>query len=274
MSASRDTAEEATARIGDRVSAVRTARNVRVSELAREAGVSASLISQIERGHSRPSVATLFALARALDVAVDSFFAEADTTAEAVPASTGVNRRAGAAPGGPSAGAPEPLRSDEATNGAAARRPRDRHVVHRTERAQIEIRGGVRWERLTPTALDGVEFLELVYAPGAESDSQAYRHPGIELVLVTQGTMTIYLGFEQHDLIPGDSIAFPSSTPHRYVNHADVEARAITVILRDDLSMLPLRDDKAADDVNARPPDTPWRVRSDESVDSSAADRA
>jgi mannose-6-phosphate isomerase-like protein (cupin superfamily) len=54
--------------------------------------------------------------------------------------------------------------------------------------------------------------------------------------------MTIFLGFEQHNLFPGDSIAFPSSTPHRYVNLTVTETRAITVILRDDLSTLELRD--------------------------------
>ena len=37
-------------------------------------GVSPSLISQIERGQSQPSVATLFALAESLEVPVDAFF--------------------------------------------------------------------------------------------------------------------------------------------------------------------------------------------------------
>ena len=45
-----------------------------MSELARLVGVSPSLISQIERGQSRPSVSTLFELAEALKVPVDAFF--------------------------------------------------------------------------------------------------------------------------------------------------------------------------------------------------------
>src|SRR5215207_6094326 len=60
--------------IGARLAAHRARRGMKVSELARQVGVSPSLISQIERGQSRPSVSTLFALAEALEVPVDAFF--------------------------------------------------------------------------------------------------------------------------------------------------------------------------------------------------------
>jgi transcriptional regulator with XRE-family HTH domain len=64
----------ATAGIGERLARLRGERGIKVSALAREIGVSPSLISQIERGQSRPSVSTLFDLAQALDVPVDAFF--------------------------------------------------------------------------------------------------------------------------------------------------------------------------------------------------------
>src|SRR5215475_11391797 len=44
-----------------------------MSELGRKVGVSPSMISQIERGQTLPSVGTLFALAAALGVTVDAF---------------------------------------------------------------------------------------------------------------------------------------------------------------------------------------------------------
>jgi transcriptional regulator with XRE-family HTH domain/quercetin dioxygenase-like cupin family protein len=233
----------ATAGIGARLARLRDARRMRVSELARQAGVSPSLISQIERGGSKPSVGTLFAIAQVLGVPVDVFFSETDPDAMLA---TEPAPQAGAATAEPPAD--HGVLSQAATDGPGASMPwRDetsasREVVRRENRSTLDIRGGVRWERLTPTPLDGIEFLELVYSPGAESDRQAYRHPGVELVLATQGVMTIFLGFERHDLHPGDSIAFPSSTPHRYVNLTDGETRAITVILRDDLSRLQIRE--------------------------------
>ena len=66
--------QSAAGRVGERVASYRKDRQLKVSELARMVGVSPSLISQIERGQSQPSVATLFALAESLDVPVDAFF--------------------------------------------------------------------------------------------------------------------------------------------------------------------------------------------------------
>jgi transcriptional regulator with XRE-family HTH domain len=69
--------------IGRRLAAYRAERGLRVAELAREVGVTPSLISQIERGQSRPSVSTLFAIAQALAVPVDAFFREPGAAAAA-----------------------------------------------------------------------------------------------------------------------------------------------------------------------------------------------
>jgi transcriptional regulator with XRE-family HTH domain len=183
--------------LGRRVAAYRTARGVKVSELAREAGVSSSLISQIERQQSQPSVSTLFALAEALDVPVDAFFEEGHP-----------GRPAGVSEDG-------------------------QYVVRRGERSTIDIEGGVRWERLTPLPLDSIDFLEIVYEPGTESHPQLYRHPGTEMVLVLDGRLDIYIGFQRNELSAGDSIHFPSSLPHRYVNPTDKETRAVTVLLHE-----------------------------------------
>jgi transcriptional regulator with XRE-family HTH domain len=195
--------------IGTRVAAHRTRRGIKVSALARQIGVSASLISQIERGQSRPSVSTLFAISEALEVPMDAFFRDGDSPTD-----------------GP------PLRLVDPAAPVPAGRD-GRHVVRRETRASIDIEGGVRWERLTPTQLDDLEFLELVYAPGAESHSALYRHPGIEMVLVLQGRLQIFVGFERYDLDEGDSICFPSSSPHRYVNPTDQTTRAVSVIVPD-----------------------------------------
>jgi len=108
-----------------------------------------------------------------------------------------------------------------------------RYVVRRGGRAVIDIEGGVRWERLTRSTLDHLDFFELVYEPGGESHPRQYTHPGTEMVLVMSGCLEITIGFERYRLEPGDSIDFPSSMPHRYVNPATKTARAVTVILYD-----------------------------------------
>jgi DNA-binding XRE family transcriptional regulator/quercetin dioxygenase-like cupin family protein len=211
--------------IGRRLAAHRGQRGMRVAELAREVGVTPSLISQIERGMSRPSVSTLFAIAQALDVPVDAFFRE--------PQQPGAAQPGAAQPDAP----PGPGEADGPGGGPPAgpgQAPADgRYVVRRGGRAVIDIEGGVRWERLTRSTLDHLDFFELVYEPGAESHPRQYTHPGTEMVLVMSGCLEITIGFERYLLEPGDSIDFPSSMPHRYVNPASQTARAVTVILYD-----------------------------------------
>jgi transcriptional regulator with XRE-family HTH domain len=209
--------QSAADRVGERVATHRKDRHLKVSELARMVGVSPSLISQIERGQSQPSVATLFALAESLEVPVDAFFVK-----EAAAASASEQQpKPPAAVSGPG------------TPAAATSEPPQRYVVRADARSAISIEGGVLWERLTPETLPHVDFLELIYQPGAESNPELYRHPGTEMVLVLSGLFHIYVGFERYELGPGDSIHFPSSFPHRYVNPTDEVARAVTVILHD-----------------------------------------
>jgi transcriptional regulator with XRE-family HTH domain len=60
--------------LGERIRALRTRQRLRLTELATRAGVSKSLISQVERGLASPSIDTLRQLASALGVPVFSLF--------------------------------------------------------------------------------------------------------------------------------------------------------------------------------------------------------
>ena len=84
-------------------------------------------------------------------------------------------------------------------------------MVRRSMRDAIDIEGGVRWERLTPQTLPQIDFLELVYEPGAQSHSELYRHPGAEMVLVLTGRLDIFVGFERTRWNP----ATASTSPRR-----------------------------------------------------------
>lgn len=220
--------------IGRRLAEYRERRGLRVAQFARAIGVSPSLISQIERGQARPSVSTLFAMAQALDVPVDAFFRAqerqdilaAGEVRSQEPGEVTHGQAVGSS--GEQAGGPGPRPEHPADGGAE-----NRYVVRRENRPAIDIEGNVRWERLTPRTLPHLDFLELVYGPGAESNPTPYTHPGTEMVLVTSGTLDITVGFERYRLRPGDSMHLPSSMPHRYVNPTGETTRAVTVILYD-----------------------------------------
>ena len=103
-------------------------------ELAERLGVSASLISQIERGRANPSVSTLYALVAELDVSLDDLLF---SDGRFQPRS---------ADGGPAT----PTR-------AKASAP----IQRGHDRQHIRLASGVIWERLTTMAdiVDGVRFL-------------------------------------------------------------------------------------------------------------------
>jgi mannose-6-phosphate isomerase-like protein (cupin superfamily) len=79
---------------------------------------------------------------------------------------------------------------------------------------------------------EDVEFLEATYAPGGASSSNdtLVRHSGHEFGHLLSGTLRVVVGFEEFLLGPGDSITFPSSTPHRLSNEGSETARAIWVV--------------------------------------------
>src|SRR5690349_1906306 len=66
--------------LGPRLREVRSAGGLSVRELARRVGCSASLISQIERGVSVPSVGVLYALATELGSSLDYLLFGSGTT--------------------------------------------------------------------------------------------------------------------------------------------------------------------------------------------------
>jgi transcriptional regulator with XRE-family HTH domain len=57
-------------RVGERLAALRQRDGLSLDELSRKAGVSKSMLSQIERGQANPTVAVVWRLANALGVAV------------------------------------------------------------------------------------------------------------------------------------------------------------------------------------------------------------
>jgi uncharacterized cupin superfamily protein len=109
-------------------------------------------------------------------------------------------------------------------------------VVQRAgERIAIELSTGVRWERLTPTRDNRVDFIEIVYEPGGQSSEtrQAVRHDGREYLYVLQGELEAIVGFETLRLTEGDSLAFDPGTPHRYHNRTAGTVRALSVVVHD-----------------------------------------
>ena len=181
--------------VGARIRGAREDAGFSLRALARQIGVSASLLSQVERGLAQPSVATLWALVRELDLSLDALFA------------------------GPGDG---PAETRPAIVQRAAKRP------------SIELGGGVVWERLTAAPDRDADFAFVTYPPGADSgaDDPPTSHLGREYGYVIGGRLQIELGDEVVELGPGDAVAFGSHTPHRFRSLGDEPVTAVWLNVR------------------------------------------
>ncbi|MFD2473451.1 helix-turn-helix domain-containing protein [Amycolatopsis silviterrae] len=181
-------------KIGPALRQARLARGLSLRGVASAAGISASLLSQVENGKSQPSVSTLYSLVSHLGVSLDDLLGLGGSQAVA-PVETGQ---------------PE--------------------VVQRgADNPVLEMANGVRWERLAVGPGTAADALLVTYEPGAASaaDRKLMRHSGIEYAYLLSGELTLLLDFERHDIRAGDSLCFDSTRPHLYVNQGDEPARGV-----------------------------------------------
>ena len=210
--------------LGGRLRQIRTARGMSVRELARRAGCSASLVSQVERGVTTPSAGVVYTLANELGISLDFLFGTDDVEPGELPRLPGDL----SAPGAASYPEVRPWGRASGADGAGL-------VQRAADRNTIELSTGVRWERLTPTHDSRVDFIEVVYEPGGQSseNGRAVRHDGREYLYVLQGELEVSVGFETLRLAEGDSLAFDPATPHHYRNPTTGTVRVLSVVVHD-----------------------------------------
>jgi transcriptional regulator with XRE-family HTH domain len=184
-----------TSAIGPRIRAERERQGISLRALARDVGVSASMISQIETGKAQPSVSTLYAITTVLGLPVQEVFEDSPITTVFDP------------------------------------RPGVRLGPHVTpaQRQVLTLDSGVTWERLGAMPPLNVDFMLVTYAPGGSSSGtgELMRHSGDEYGYLISGTLILTLGFEEIELHAGDAVSFESTTPHRYRNESPSPAVGI-----------------------------------------------
>jgi len=163
---------------------VRQERHLTIQELAEQAQVSASLISQIERGKVVPTLTVFWRICKALDIPMHIFF-ETDSA--------------------------------------------EQYVVRRENRKMLQFPDSqVRYFLLSPQVKGPIEFLLVEIEPGETHDPEGVvTHAGEEYGFIVRGEMIVRLGTEDIHLREGDSIAFPSSIPHRYRNPGTTVCQSI-----------------------------------------------
>lgn len=198
--------------VGERIRLARESRGMSVRELSRRVDVSASHVSQVERGLASFSVRALYTVVSELGISMDSLFEDS-------PAEAG-----------------DPLFPED---DAVVARSKDTSleeagiVLRHADRPTISLSSGPRWERLTAKPESKAEFIDVIYAPapGAQPPADFVRHDGREYGVIIRGQLNVQVGFGTAVLEVGDSISFDSSIPHRFWNSQDSEVHAIWFVL-------------------------------------------
>ena len=169
--------------LGARIRLVRTDKGMKLVELAKVAGVTASSISQIERSRMSPTVATLKRIASALGRPLGDFFT-----------APGKNET--------------PMINDDVEKIPV------HPVVHKHQRKLLSPGKGITFQLLNPDMSGPIEFIYNIYEPGAGTGSELYSHPGVECGLILEGNLLVTIRDREYLLEEGDSITFEASKPH------------------------------------------------------------
>jgi transcriptional regulator with XRE-family HTH domain len=184
------------AALGKQLRALRRASSLSVEALARAAGVSAGLVSQVERGIGNPSLQNLQKLAGALGVSLSQLFSPED-------------------PGAP------PPETEPAARPACA-------VVRRDARKKLVFpREQIVYELLTPDLQRSLEVIRSVVPVGYDTSAGPYRHAGEDCVHILRGRMEVHVGDESYVLEAGDTITYDAGIPHWWRNAGDEESEMI-----------------------------------------------
>ena len=179
-------------RIGERLRALRLKKKMGLVELGKHTGLSPALLSKLERGRLFPTLPTLLRIALVFSVGLEFFFAGAR---DAPPVA----------------------------------------IVRKRDRVQLPDRPGAgptmyRFESLDFAATE--RRFNSYYAnflPVSADKLRPHAHPGVEFILVVQGSLGLRVGADEHVLETGDSVYFDSSVPHAYRRAAGRACSAVVV---------------------------------------------
>jgi transcriptional regulator with XRE-family HTH domain len=176
--------------VGRRIRETRKSKGMSIPVVAERAGLSAGLISQVERGLTSPSIRSLRQIGAALEVPVEGFFT--------------------------------PAPEGEGSKGVAVR-PGERRLL-------LLPHQGMYTEVLTLESKGALQAFIANIEPGGGSGPEFDTHEGEEAGLVLAGRLELWVDGEHLLLDEGASFRFSSKLPHRYRNPGSVPTRVHWVI--------------------------------------------
>ncbi len=175
---------------GGKLRAVRERKNITLKDVAASAGVSESLVSQIERNKVSPSIDTLLTLADVLGIDHEYLFSDYKKTKKVSVLKNG-------------------------TGGTLTQNQVTLNQLSRTEDLSED---------------HSMEAFMLDIEIGGEKGDMEYGHAGKEFGLILEGCCELVYGTETYLLEKGDTVSFPSDIPHTLKNTGHERLKALWII--------------------------------------------
>jgi XRE family transcriptional regulator, regulator of sulfur utilization len=182
---------ETSAAVGPRIKALRDGMSLSLRDLAQRSGVSAPMLSQVERGETSPTLAVAGRIATGLELSLSQL-----------------------------------LRLDEG-DGVTVVRANERLLGGRERGHRYEVltppvpgqRAEVSLHTLKPGA-----------ATAGPGDPPLHEPGSRETAVVTSGSLRLVCDGAPHDLSEGDAVTFDADLPHHFENPGRGEARFLSVV--------------------------------------------
>jgi transcriptional regulator with XRE-family HTH domain len=176
--------------VGVRVKALREAMSLSLRDLSERSGVSAPMLSQVERGETSPTLAVAARIASGLDLSLSQL-----------------------------------LRLDEGGEVSVVRAADRRHGGSGGHRYEILTPPlpGQRAEVSRHTLASGA-------ATGGPGDPPMHEAGARETALVESGSVTLIVDGQRHELAAGDCVTFDADLPHHFENPSKEDAALLAVV--------------------------------------------
>jgi transcriptional regulator with XRE-family HTH domain len=183
-------ADPTIARIGPRIKALREGLDLSLRDLAGRSGVSAPMLSQVERGETSPTLQVAARIAGGLELKLSQLL-RLDEGGSVSVVKAGDGRTGGA----------------------------DGHSYEILTPPLPGQRAEVSRHRLGPGA-----------ATGGPGDPPMHEAGARETAVVEAGSVALIIDGERHALAAGDSVTFDADLPHHFENHGKEEAVLLAVV--------------------------------------------
>jgi transcriptional regulator with XRE-family HTH domain len=178
--------------VGPRVRALRDAMGLSLRDLAQRTGVSAPMLSQVERGETSPTLAVASRIAVGLELTLSQLLRLDEADGVSV------------------------VRRDERRGGGTDRAGHTYEIVTPPlpgQRAEVSC-----------------HVLAAGASTGGPGDPPMHEAGSRETAVVTRGRVRLVVGEANYDLGDGDAVTFDADLPHHFENPDPDEARFLSVV--------------------------------------------